>query len=169
MTFFSMADSSPMMTAAVLTVSDSCARGEREDRSGPAVSELLTRLKFSVVSAEIVSDDSIQIQNCLIRLARSVHLVVTTGGTGIAPRDVTPEATAAVCEKLLNGVAERMRAQGLKKTPFAALSRGVCGTRGRALIINLPGSPSGSVESLESIADLLPHAIDLLNGKTEHT
>ena len=100
MTFFSMADSPSMMTAAVLTVSDSCARGEREDKSGPAVSELLTRLKFSVVSAEIVSDDSIHIQNCLIRLARSVHLVVTTGGTGIAARDVTPEATTAVCERL---------------------------------------------------------------------
>jgi molybdenum cofactor synthesis domain-containing protein len=129
---------------------------------------LLKKLKFSVVSSEIVTDDSIQIQNCLIGLARRVQLIVTTGGTGIAPRDVTPEATIAVCERLLDGVSERMRAQGIKKTQFAALSRGVCGTRGSALILNLPGSPAGAVESLEAVAELLPHAIDLLNGKTEH-
>jgi molybdenum cofactor synthesis domain-containing protein len=168
MTSFSMADSLQTMTAAVITVSDSCARGEREDKSGPAVAQLLKKLKFSVVSSEIVTDDSIQIQNCLIGLARRVQLIVTTGGTGIAPRDVTPEATIAVCERLLDGVSERMRAQGIKKTQFAALSRGVCGTRGSALILNLPGSPAGAVESLEAVAELLPHAIDLLNGKTEH-
>jgi molybdenum cofactor synthesis domain-containing protein len=158
----------PALTAAVVTVSDSCARGEREDRSGPAVAQLLQKLHFSVSAREVVPDDSIQIQNLLIRLAREVRLVVTTGGTGIAVRDVTPEATAAVCDRLLDGVAERMRSEGAKKAPFAALSRGVCGVRGHTLILNLPGSPAGAVESLEVVAGLIPHALELLSGKTEH-
>jgi len=161
-----MADAS--LTAAVVTVSDSCARGEREDKSGPAVAHLLEQLKFSVVAREVVSDDSIKIQNLLIRLAQDVRLIVTTGGTGIAPRDVTPEATKAVCDRLVEGVSERMRAEGVKKTPFAALSRALCGVRGQALILNLPGSPAGAAESLGAVANLLPHAIDLLSGKTEH-
>lgn len=155
-------------TAAVITVSDSCSRREREDLSGPAVAQLLEKLRFSVTAREVVPDELIRIQNLLIRLAREVQLIVTTGGTGIAARDVTPEATAAVCERMLDGVAERMRSEGMKKTPFAALSRGVCGVRGRALILNLPGSPSGAVESLEAVAGLMPHALMLLNGKTEH-
>ncbi|MGA7751569.1 MAG: MogA/MoaB family molybdenum cofactor biosynthesis protein [Candidatus Sulfotelmatobacter sp.] len=163
-----MAEISPILTAAVVTVSDSCARGEREDKSGPAVAHLLETLKFSVAVREVVSDDLIQIQNLLIRLAREVRLVVTTGGTGIAPRDVTPEATEAVCDRLLPGVAEVMRNVGRKQTPFASLSRGVCGVRGKALILNLPGSPSGAVESLAAVAELLPHAVDLLSGKTGH-
>lgn len=156
------------LTAAVVTISDSCARGEREDLSGPAVAQLLLKLHFSVAAREVVPDDAIQIENALIRLAREVRFIVTTGGTGIAPRDLTPEATTAVCEKLLEGVAARMRAAGSKKTPFAALSRGVCGVRGQALILNLPGSPSGAVESLEAVAELVPHALELLSGKTEH-
>jgi molybdenum cofactor synthesis domain-containing protein len=164
-----MADSKTVLTAAVVTVSDSCARGERKDASGPAVVELLEKLQLSVVAREIVSDDEIQIQNLLIRLAREVRLIVTTGGTGIAARDVTPEATAKVCDRLLDGVAEQMRSEGMKKTPFAALSRGVCGVRGKVLILNLPGSPRGAMESLEAVTALLPHAIDLLSGKTEHT
>jgi molybdenum cofactor synthesis domain-containing protein len=155
-------------TAAVITVSDSCARGERVDLSGPAVVQLLEKLHFTITKREVVPDESIQIQNLLIRLAREVQFILTTGGTGIAARDVTPEATAAVCERLLDGVAERMRSEGAKKTPFAALSRGVCGVRGRALILNLPGSPSGAVESLKAVAGLVPHAILLLSGKTEH-
>lgn len=163
----SMADGAGL-TAAVVTVSDSCARGEREDRSGPAVAQLLQELHFSVLVREVVPDESISIQNLLIRLAREVRLVVTTGGTGIAARDVTPEATVAVCDRLLDGVAERMRSEGTKKTPFAALSRGVCGVRGRALILNLPGSPAGAVESLEAVAGLIPHVLDLLDGKTAH-
>src|ERR1700688_1582005 len=156
------------LTAAELTVSNSCSRGDRDDLSGPAVAKFLQRLHFSVTVREVVPDDSIPIQNLLIRLAREVRLVVTTGGTGFAARDVTREATIAVCDRLLQGVAERMRSEGSKKTPYAALSRGVCGVRGKALILNLPGSPAGAVESLESVAGLIPHAIELLSGKTEH-
>jgi molybdenum cofactor synthesis domain-containing protein len=162
----SMAD--PIFSAAVITVSDSCSRGEREDRSGPAVAKLLEDLKFAIAAREIVPDEKIQVQNLLIKLAREVRLVVTTGGTGLAPRDVTPEATRAVCERILDGVAERMRGEGAKKTPFAALSRGVCGVRGTALILNLPGSPAGAMESLQAVADLIPHALELLSGKTAH-
>jgi len=163
-----MVDPASMVTAAVVTVSDSCARGQREDRSGPAVAELLEKYRFAVSIREVVSDDLIQIQNLLIRLARDVRLIVTTGGTGIAARDLTPEATTAVCDRLLHGVSERMRSEGAKKTPLAALSRGVCGVRDQALILNLPGSPKGAVESLEAVAGLLPHAIEILSGKTEH-
>ena len=164
-----MADPKPVLTAAVVTVSDSCARGERPDVSGPAVAEILQQLQFTVVVREVVPDDEIKIQNLLVRLAREVALIVTTGGTGVAARDVTPEATRKVCDRLLDGVAEQMRSEGAKKTPFAALSRGVCGVRGKALILNLPGSPRGAVESLEVVAGLLPHALELLSGKTEHS
>ncbi|MFY9792327.1 MAG: MogA/MoaB family molybdenum cofactor biosynthesis protein [Candidatus Sulfotelmatobacter sp.] len=155
-------------SAAVITVSDSCARGERVDVSGPAVVELLEKSGFRVTAKQIVQDDSMQIQNALVHLALEVRLIVTTGGTGIAERDVTPEATEAICERVIDGVAERMRSEGYKKTPFAALSRGVCGVRGRTLILNLPGSPRGAVESLEAVLELIPHALNLLEGKTEH-
>ena len=163
-----MADPKAVLTAAVVTISDSCARGERQDASGPAVAQVLENSQFSVIVREVVSDDEIQIQNLLIRLAREARLIVTTGGTGIAPRDVTPEATTRVCDRLVDGVAEKMRSEGMNKTPFAALSRGVCGVRGKTLILNLPGSPKGAVESLEAIVALLPHAIELLGGKTAH-
>jgi molybdopterin adenylyltransferase len=157
-----------VLTAAVVTVSDSCAHGERVDISGPAVAEILKKLGFRVVTTQIVQDDSMQIQNALVHLALEVRLIVTTGGTGIAPRDVTPEATEAICDRLIDGVGERMRLEGAKKTPFAALSRGVCGVREKTLILNLPGSPGGAVESLEAVMDLIPHALNLLEGKTEH-
>lgn len=164
-----MSSSTPeRLTAAVLTVSDSCARGERKDLSGPAVAEVLRKKKFAIVAAEIVPDEQSTIQNAILRLLGDARVVVTTGGTGIAERDVTPEATRAVCDRLLEGVAERMRLEGMKKTPFAALSRGLCGVRGKSVILNLPGSPSGAVESLEAVIDLLPHALQLLSGKTEH-
>jgi molybdopterin adenylyltransferase len=155
-------------TAAVVTVSDSCSRGEREDLSGPAVARLLQELHFEVAQRETVADNSVQIQRVLKRLAREVRLIVTTGGTGIAVRDVTPEATVAVCDRLIEGVAERMRSEGSKSTSLAALSRGVCGVRKTALILNLPGSPAGAVESLRAVANLLPHALELLSGKTDH-
>lgn len=165
-----MSSSTPeTLTAAVLTVSDSSARGERDDLSGPAVAECLTQHGFSVVATEIVADEQPQIQNAIALLTSEVRLIVTTGGTGVAPRDVTPEATRAVCERLLEGVAERMRSEGAKKTPLAALSRGVCGTRGKSLILNLPGSPRGAVESLEAVIALLPHALELLAGSTRHS
>ncbi len=164
-----MSSSTPKAwTATVLTISDSCARGERADLSGPAVAEVLRRRKFSLVGSEIVPDEQPAIEKAMVRCAGESHLVVTTGGTGIAARDFTPEATRRVCGRLLEGVAERMRLEGAKKTPFAALSRGVCGVRGQSLILNLPGSPSAAVESLESVIDLLPHALDLLHGDTKH-
>jgi molybdopterin adenylyltransferase len=158
-----------VFSAAVVTVSDSCARGERVDLSGPTVAEVLKKSGFRVVATQIVQDDSMQIQNAIVHLALEAHFIVTTGGTGIAPRDVTPEATEAICDRLVDGVAERMRNEGAKRTAFAALSRGVCGVRGKSLILNLPGSPSGAVESLEAVMELIPHALNLLEGKTEHS
>ena len=155
-------------TAAVLTVSDSSARGERPDLSGPAVAEALRKAGFSVMATEIIPDDQIPIQQAITRLAGKARLIVTTGGTGIAKRDVTPEATRAVCDRLLEGVAEKMRFEGGKKTPFAALSRGVCGVRGESVILNVPGSPKGAVDSLNAVIDLLPHALQLLSGNTKH-
>ena len=120
------------------------------------------------MATEIIPDDQPGIQNALALLTAEVRLIVTTGGTGVAPRDVTPDATRAVCERLIEGVAETMRSAGAKKTPFAALSRGVCGTRGKSLILNLPGNPKGAVDSLESVVRLLPHALQLLAGHTMH-
>jgi molybdopterin adenylyltransferase len=156
------------LTAAVLTVSDSSFRGERPDASGPAVTEFLQKNKFMVVATRIVPDEQSEIQNAIVELSGKARLVATTGGTGIAPRDVTPEATRAVCERFVDGIPERMRAEGVKKTPRAVLSRGVCGIRGKTLILNLPGSPKGAVESLSAVMDLLPHMLDLIAGKTEH-
>jgi len=158
-----------LFTAAVVTVSDSCSHGEREDLSGPAVVEVLTESGFRVVATRVVQDDSMQVQNALVHLALEARFIVTTGGTGIAVRDVTPEATEAICDRLIEGMGERMRSEGLKKTPFAALSRGVCGVRGKTLILNLPGSPAGAVESLRAVVELVPHALDLLDGKTDHS
>jgi molybdenum cofactor synthesis domain-containing protein len=129
----------------------------------------LQKFGFHVVAKQVVQDDSMQIQNALVHLALEVRFIVTTGGTGIAERDVTPEATEAICERVLDGVAERMRSEGFKQTKFASLSRGVCGVRGKTLILNLPGSPSGAVESLEAVVELVPHALNLLDGKTEHS
>jgi molybdenum cofactor synthesis domain-containing protein len=157
-----------MNTAAVLTVSDSVTEGTSEDRSGPAVAEELRVRGFEVVSTGMVSDVQDLIEETLKAMCEMAQLIVTTGGTGISDRDVTPEATRAVCSKLVDGIAEKMRADGLAATPTAILSRGVCGVRGRTLILNLPGSPAGAVESLASVADVLPHALDLLAGKTEH-
>ena len=157
-----------MNTAAVLTISDSAFRGTRKDLSGPAVVEQLVAAGFRVEITAIVPDERDQIQDKLVQCCRAVRLVVTAGGTGIAARDVTPEATVAVCERLIPGIPERMRAAGSAKTPLAALSRGVCGVLGKSLVLNLPGSPKAAVESLQAVVGILPHALDLLDGKTQH-
>jgi molybdenum cofactor synthesis domain-containing protein len=157
-----------MITAAILTISDSVARGERADRSGPATAEVLRQHGFQVTQQRTVNDQREEIERTLVQLAAQVDLVVTTGGTGIAERDVTPEATRAVCSKLIEGIPEKIRMAGLESTEFAILSRGVCGVRGRSVILNLPGSPAGAVDSLQLVVDILPHAIDLLAGKTGH-
>jgi molybdopterin adenylyltransferase len=162
------ASASKGLRAAVVTVSDSCSRGEKVDLSGPAVVKALERRGFQVVVRSVVADERGAIQEKLIELCRSARLVVTTGGTGIAPRDVTPEATTAVCDRLVEGISDQMRTEGMRKTRFAALSRAVCGVRGTSLILNVPGSPAGAVESLEAVFDLLPHALELVAGKTGH-
>lgn len=155
-------------TAAVLTISDKASVGERKDTSGPAVVAALEQAGFRVIAADVLPDERSRIEASLIQLSETVNLIVTTGGTGIAPRDVTPEATSAVADKLVDGVAEVMRSEGAKKTPLAALSRGVCAIRGRALILNVPGSPAAAVESLTAALPVLPHALELLAGNTEH-
>ena len=154
--------------ASVLTVSDSCARGERNDLSGPAVTKVLQQHHFEIIETRIVPDEHAAIMKAIVELSRKARLVVTTGGTGMSARDVTPEATRTVCGRMLDGVAERMRREGEKKTPFAVLSRGVCGVCAASVVLNLPGSPAGAVESLEAVVDVLPHAIQILAGKTEH-
>ena len=156
------------LTASVITVSDSSHRGERADLSGPAVCSALQAKGFTVGGTEIVPDDRTSIENALIEWANRVNLVVTTGGTGLALRDVTPEATASVCDRLVPGLPERMRIEGARRAPRAALSRGLCGVRNSTLILNLPGSPTAAVDSLNIVIDLLPHAIDLLKGQTAH-
>jgi len=164
-----MSSSTPeRLTAAVVTISDSSARGEREDLSGPAVASLLEKKQFQVVAREVVPDERAAIGQVLVRLCEQARFIVTTGGTGVALRDLTPEATTAVCDRLIPGIAERMRIEGSAKTKFAALSRGVCGTRGQSVILNLPGSPKGAVESLGAVVDLIPHALQLLSGDTAH-
>jgi molybdopterin adenylyltransferase len=157
-----------MYNAIVITVSDSCFNGNKEDLSGPAVAQRLDGAGFKVLGSAIVPDERAQIQDAILDAAKRAALVVTTGGTGISPRDITPEVTRGICEKLVEGVSERMRMEGLKHTPLASLSRGLCGTRGTTVILNLPGSPKGAIESLEAVIKLLPHMADLLHGKTGH-
>ena len=159
-----------MIEAAVLTISDRASAGTREDLSGPAVRERLEQLGWKVSVAEVIPDVAAEITRRLAALADGGHVaaIFTTGGTGLAARDVTPEATRAVLHREIPGIAEQMRARGRESTPLAALSRAVAGTRGKVLIINLPGSPKGAVESLDAIVEVVPHVLELLRGRTEH-
>ncbi len=159
-----------MKSAAVLTISDSVSQGTRTDASGPAVKAHLERLGWRVAVTGVVADDVESIRQRLVSLAdtEEASVIFTTGGTGVALRDVTPEATRAVIQREIPGIAEVMRAKGRNSTPLAALSRAVAGTRGRVLIVNLPGSPRGAVESLDAIVELVPHVLELLSGRTEH-
>jgi len=155
--------------ARVITCSDATSRGERVDRSGPAVRELLAANGYDVDAIIVVSDDIDDIAAAIeAATGDGIRLVITTGGTGIAARDVTPEATWRVCEKVIPGFGEVMRAASLAKTAMAPLSRAQAATRGTALIVNLPGSVSGATENLQAVLHLIPHALQLLEGKTEH-
>ncbi len=154
-----------MFSAAVLTLSDRGVAGEREDRSGAVVREMLEAAGIRVVRAEILPDDRALLEERLRQMASSgLELVVTTGGTGLSPRDVTPEATLSVIDKEIPGMSEAMRAESLKVTPHAMISRAVCGLAGRTLIVNLPGSPKAARECLSVIMPALPHALDVTAG-----
>jgi molybdopterin adenylyltransferase len=161
---------SAQIRAVAITVSDACSRGERKDESGEALVQLLKELGAEIVETKVVSDDLEPLVQTLQHTAerRDVNLIVTTGGTGLAPRDNTPEATLQVIEREAPGLAEAMRLGTLQQTPMAMISRGVCGVRFGTLIINLPGSPRGVRESFAIIKPVLNHAIDLLSGRTRH-
>jgi len=154
------------MRVSIVTVSDSAATGAREDRGGPAVRGRCEALGWHIASTEILPDDQLRLTARLAELAdsRTCDCVITTGGTGLGPRDVTPEATMNICERLIPGFAEQMRTKGLAFTPRAVLSRAVAGVRSGVMIVNLPGSPKGAVQSLDAIADLLPHACEVIRG-----
>jgi molybdenum cofactor synthesis domain-containing protein len=155
-------------TAIVITVSDRCSAGTQTDLSGPALARLLTDAGADIIDTITLPDELDQLTPALRAAASRAALVLTTGGTGLAPRDITPEATLAVSIRLVPGLAELIRQDGARHTPLAALSRGVCAIVGNSLILNLPGSPRGAESSLRAVLPLLPHALDLLSGQTEH-
>jgi molybdenum cofactor synthesis domain-containing protein len=154
------------LRVAILTISDRSSRGERLDSSGPALEAVVHSQGWSVSFVKIIPDDFAVIQHTLTQWCEGgdTDVILTTGGTGFGPRDVTPEATQAILERPAPGIAEAMRLAGLRVTPHAMLSRAVCGIRGRTLIINLPGSPKGAVESLQVVLPVLPHAVEMLQG-----
>jgi molybdopterin adenylyltransferase len=156
-----------MFTVGILTISDKGSRGERQDKSGEAIREVLSGMHVSIVNYDMVPDEKDLIVEKLVKWADDddVDLVVTTGGTGLTPRDVTPEATLAVVDRIVPGFAEAMRTESFKKTPHAMLSRAVVGTRGECLIVNLPGSPKAVRECLQVILPALPHAVETLKGQ----
>ena len=155
-----------MIKAAVLTASDSCSRGQREDISGQTIRDILVKNGYQVCENKVVADDTEKITSELIYFSDElgIDVVFTTGGTGLGPRDITPEATIAVCEKMVPGLGELMRLKGLEKTPNAILSRSTAGIRRNTLIINLPGSPKAVRECLEVILNVLPHAVEMIHG-----
>lgn len=153
-----------MITVAVLTLSDKGAKGERGDASGPLIQDILKEIGASVSHYDILPDEKDLIKERLLHYAEKVDLILTTGGTGLAPRDVTPDATLEVIERAVPGIAEAMRLEGLKKTKRAMLSRAVAGVRGTCLIVNLPGSPKAVREGLTAILDVIPHAIEKIKG-----
>jgi len=155
-----------MIKVAILTVSDSCAQEKREDVSGQTIKDMLAEDKFEICEKRIVADnhEAIADQLKLFSDKVGIDVVITTGGTGLGPHDVTPEATNSVSERTVPGLSEIIRAQGWKKTKSAVLSRGIVGIRNKTLIINLPGSPKGVKESLEVILDVLPHAVEMMHG-----
>jgi molybdenum cofactor synthesis domain-containing protein len=157
-----------MIEVGILTISDSSHQGTREDLSGPAVAALCQEQGWHVAQCVVLPDEQQAIARALVTMCASLDLVLTTGGTGVSARDVTPEATRAVIEKELPGLGELMRAEGLKFTRRAVLSRAVAGTRDGTLIVNLPGSPKGARQSLGAILDLVPHIVELLRGNTTH-
>jgi molybdenum cofactor synthesis domain-containing protein len=155
-----------MIRASILTVSDRGAAGEREDTSGPAIREMLSGF-CDIVAYRIVPDEIDEIRDALISLSENANLIITTGGTGVSPRDVTPEATRAVIDREVPGVAEAMRHESMKKTPYAMISRAIAGIRGSTLIINLPGSEKAARENLAVLLPALPHAVEKIMGSTE--
>jgi molybdopterin adenylyltransferase len=155
--------------AHVITVSDGASHGTREDKSGPALVGILYANQYEVTGPEVVPDERDRIATAITRAADGgSNLVITTGGTGLGPRDVTPQATSSVIDYDVPGLTEFMRRAGLESTPMAMLTRGVAGVRGRALVLNVPGSPKGAVESLEAVMPVLEHALALLRGDTKH-
>ena len=155
-------------TAIVLTVSDRCFAGNQTDLSGPAIVRILTAAGAQIVEAATLPDELDQLTSALRSAASRASLILTTGGTGLVPRDITPEATLAVSTRLVPGLPELIRQDGARQTPFAALGRGVCAVSANSLILNLPGNPNGAESSLRAVLPLLPHALDLLAGHTEH-
>jgi len=156
-----------MITVAILTLSDKGSRGEREDLGGPAIKEIIRTINADVRYYEIIPDEKELIKAKLIEYSNSVDLIITTGGTGLSPRDVTPDATREVIDREIPGIAETMRMEGLGKTKRAMLSRAVAGVRGKTLIINLPGSPKAVKEGLGAIMDVIPHAVEKIKGSTD--